>query len=326
MSFPEWGPPLGSIYVPVGNRKCALMPWGDAVSARWRCMSDLGHRDNTYHLHEKRRAKEEEWDKRLEEDKETFLREFKVRFDRISPGFSQCVAFLRNEVRISMWDVPNNSEALEQILRRLVRGGQVVALIDSGGGSASGVSRWYAPQSWKSGGGGLVGGPGSASSLATSLAAARLVLDSNLARGNSVFGGGTALARSISTNGGDGGSGFGLLDAVEKVAGAAIGGASPSSDDGGGPLLKNFGDDSDGGSLLDAAPFELDAITFDDAQDLAGTFTTPAEQAECMQEWLDAQDICHSIGKAMGGWGTVDACIQRARHNYNVCMGYTRPI
>lgn len=45
-----------------------------------------------------------------------------------------------------------------------------------------------------------------------------------------------------------------------------------------------------------------------------------------MHKWLEDQDMCWSIGKAMGGFGTVRACIDRARYNYNICMGFTQPI
>ncbi|MGF6446076.1 hypothetical protein QF001_001476 [Paraburkholderia youngii] len=33
-----------------------------------------------------------------------------------------------------------------------------------------------------------------------------------------------------------------------------------------------------------------------------------------------------AIGKPMGGYGTVQACMDRARYNYNICMGFTQAI
>ncbi len=45
-----------------------------------------------------------------------------------------------------------------------------------------------------------------------------------------------------------------------------------------------------------------------------------------MTKWEADQDMCRSIGNAMGGYGTVQACVERARFNYNICMGFTQPI
>ncbi len=87
-------------------------------------------------------------------------------------------------------------------------------------------------------------------------------------------------------------------------------------------------DDAPSMSLADAQPFEYgeDAPIGDIQQDAAAFLLSPAEKAECMAQWEEDQDICWSIGKAMGGYGTVQACIDRARFNYNICMGHTQPI
>lgn len=81
-------------------------------------------------------------------------------------------------------------------------------------------------------------------------------------------------------------------------------------------------------SLADAQPFEYgeNPSIGESEQDAAAFLLTPAEKAECMEKWEEDQDMCWSIGKAMGGSGTVQACIERARFNYNICMGHTQPI
>ena len=81
-------------------------------------------------------------------------------------------------------------------------------------------------------------------------------------------------------------------------------------------------------SLADAQPFEYgdDPSIGESEQDAASFLLSPAEKAECMEKWEEDQDMCWSIGKAMGGSGTVQACIERARYNYNICMGHTQPI
>jgi hypothetical protein len=81
-------------------------------------------------------------------------------------------------------------------------------------------------------------------------------------------------------------------------------------------------------SLADAQPFDYaaDPPLGDIEQDAAAFLLSPAEKAECLAKWEEDQDMCWSIGKAMGGYGTVQACIDRARFNYNICMGHTQPI
>lgn len=79
--------------------------------------------------------------------------------------------------------------------------------------------------------------------------------------------------------------------------------------------------------LSDAQPFEYLPDTVGNAeQDAASFLLSHEEKEECMEKWLEDQDICWSIGKAMGGYGTVQACIDRARYNYNICMGFTQAL
>ncbi|MGF6650367.1 hypothetical protein OKW34_000929 [Paraburkholderia youngii] len=59
-------------------------------------------------------------------------------------------------------------------------------------------------------------------------------------------------------------------------------------------------------------------------QEAASFRLSPAEKTECMQRWEDDHNLCWAIGKPMGGYGTVQACMDRARYNYNICMGFTQ--
>ncbi|MBB5401796.1 hypothetical protein [Paraburkholderia youngii] len=77
--------------------------------------------------------------------------------------------------------------------------------------------------------------------------------------------------------------------------------------------------------LSDAQPFEYFQSSPNDINQEAASFRlSPAEKTECMQRWEDDHNLCWAIGKPMGGYGTVQACMDRARYNYNICMGFTQ--
>jgi hypothetical protein len=91
--------------------------------------------------------------------------------------------------------------------------------------------------------------------------------------------------------------------------------------------IDEISDESGATPLGDAPPFELDeGILSGEAVDIAVRGVSPAEQAECMYLWERDMDLCYSVGKAMGGYPGIQACVEKARYNYNICMGFTRPI
>ncbi|SAL34394.1 hypothetical protein [Caballeronia humi] len=80
--------------------------------------------------------------------------------------------------------------------------------------------------------------------------------------------------------------------------------------------------------LGEAASFELGEGTLSDdvsnaVEDIA---ISPAEQARCLAEWEQDHDDCQTFGRMMGGSARIAMCLENARHRYNICMGYTRPI
>ncbi|TDV09222.1 hypothetical protein [Paraburkholderia caballeronis] len=53
---------------------------------------------------------------------------------------------------------------------------------------------------------------------------------------------------------------------------------------------------------------------------------TPTQKEACFAQWERDEADCRLFARMMGGVRGVDMCIVQARLNYNLCMGYTRPI
>lgn len=123
----------------------------------------------------------------------------------------------------------------------------------------------------------------------------------------------------VGSTGGGSGSSFDWLGTAEAVVGSVLG-AVPNGDDD--SMLKSFGDtdDSDGGSLLGNAQlfeYQPDGL-FDQTQDVAGVFLTPAEEAGCdLQYELDMAECSTYAAMDKGYWGT---CKERAMQRYSNCL------
>jgi hypothetical protein len=189
---------------------------------------------------------------------------------RACSDFGTYVAFISDHLRVSC---PVDGDGLTRILRDAVRDGRLIPAIDRAWMGSRRVARQYAPQSWPK----RAPDPKPTvysfrgSELVPLDASGRFIDDTPYVPARVAA---KAAASAGSSGGSGGGSGFDWLGAAGTVAGAVLGGAGSSHDDGGNSMLKSFGDTdgSHGGSLLgDAQPFEYqpDALS-DDAFELAG--------------------------------------------------------
>lgn len=122
----------------------------------------------------------------------------------------------------------------------------------------------------------------------------------------------------------------GLLRAVSGVA------TELDNRGGTGELAQGKADDSIDGNysfvdstpIGDAQPFDYPPDRFSGViqHDASSFLLSPEDKEACTERWREDQGMCWSIGKAMGAIGTVQACIDRARYNYNICMGFTQVI
>jgi hypothetical protein len=274
--------------------------------------------------------------RQIEDDRCAFDRYFRPNYDfrrLITPDIDAICSFLSHHLNVAHWNLPTDNASIERALKQAVCDGLIVPVINRDWRSLPQTFRPApAPLRWPpTSGGGRLGSGGR-----TVWAAFR-----NAGPGPLIWDGEPVLRGSYDPSTQEAqlkaaraAMAAALPDVVEAVASAALGGGSELDDDGDGmpDMAKSLTDGSDAGDetstpLGDAQPFEYTEYAIGDAEhDAASFLLSPEEKRECMQKWLDDQDLCWNIGKPMGGYGTVHACIERARYNYNICMGFSQPL
>lgn len=324
MSFPDWGHSYNALYVPLlqWGWQCALMPFRevDEVDRSW----SLSYEDR------KKRRKEQK--EQMEQDRQDFDRLFRVRIDRrgsaASSDFCAYVAFLREHLLRSVWNAPVDGEGITRVLRTAVRNGHLVPVIDRAWYGGQRVFRHYAPQHWKRAASGGNYGRSERIYTAGEFAALRRkngetggfgLLAAN-ARLNSVRGVASDVEGAASCREGHGSVDW--LGLVEEAGGAMLVGTV--SDDRGESMLRGFGVDSNGGSLLgDTPPFEYRPDSLDDdVTELAARGVSEVDEAECFANYEIDLEMC-SAGSAMyQSPAYYLACKTRAFQRYQRCRGY----
>ncbi|MDR5732287.1 hypothetical protein QCE47_08005 [Caballeronia sp. LZ025] len=267
MSFPEWGRSYNALWVPLtSDWQCSLVPARDVqdVDRGWKLS------------YEERQKARKECEEQIEQDQRDFDRLFRLSIDRCAAracrDFGEYAAFIRAHLSISGLSPPVDGDDITCILRDAVRDGQLIPAIDRAWRGSRRVARQYAPQSWPK----RTPDPkptvyGFCNGQYSPLDANGFFIDDTPYVSSRVAAKAAATASAVGGSGGSG-SGFDWLGAVERVAGAMLGGAGSSGDSGGNSMLKSFGDtdDGEGSSLLsDAQPFEYQPDEIGDEEQTA---------------------------------------------------------
>jgi hypothetical protein len=143
MSMPEWGYSYNALYVPLtSDWQCALVAARDVEepSSWWRLTYD------------ERQQKRKDQEKKIAEDRKDFLGLFRLSLRKrdalFAPDFPAYVDFIRNTLRVSIWEIPVDGDGVVRVLCAGVRDGRVVPVINRAWRGSRRVIRYYAPQSW----------------------------------------------------------------------------------------------------------------------------------------------------------------------------------
>jgi hypothetical protein len=281
-----------------------------------------------------------DWDARrerereIEDDRRTFDRYFRPKYDfrrTIAADIDAIRSFLSDQLNLVHWELPTDNAGIERALKQAVRDGMLVPVINrdwrshpmtfrptpaplrwpwqSGEGAfgRSGGTKWAAfenagpgPLTWE--GEPVLTGPYDPATWEKQLKAAR-----------------AAMAASSGNDDGD------LPGMVEDVAGSVLGGDSDTEMDGDGTtdMAESFAgdvdtDDEASTPLGDAQPFEYTPDATGDAEQDAGVFLTPAEEAECEMQYEADMDECRAYAAMdRSSWSM---CKERAMNRYANCL------
>ncbi|SEI55472.1 hypothetical protein [Paraburkholderia diazotrophica] len=276
MSYNSLHVPLG-----IGTWQCTLVLAREYYrhgSGYWDAFADWGTR----------RERERE----IEDDRRTFNRYFRPNYDfrrTSAPDIDAIRSFLTDHLNVVHWDLPTDNAAIERALKRAVRDGMIVPVINRDWRSLPMTFRpTPAPLRWPAASGGGVFGSGGGTTWAVfrNAGPGPLVWDGEpVLRGpydpstvEAQLKAARAALSTASRNDDGGDDGLSLPGAFEAVAGTVLGGDSGPNDGGDGTsdLAKSLTDGSDADvetstPLSDAQPFEYSADQLSgDTTELAG--------------------------------------------------------
>jgi hypothetical protein len=316
MPLPEWGYSYNALYVPLtSDWQCSLVPARDVQEpTSWWSLS-----------YDERQQKRKDRDKQIEQDQRDFDRLFRVstsrRTARVCSDFRAYAAFIRDHLRISGLSTPVDGDGVTRILRNAVRDGWLVPAIDRAWRGSRRVTRKYAPQSWPKRAPApkpIVYGVRNGEFVPLDEYGRYIDNTPYVPVKDRI----SAAASSAASS--SGGGSFDWPGAVETAAGAFLGGDTDSDGDDAGDdsAVENEDFASDAGDnstpLGDAQPFEYAQNAVGDAEQDAGVFLTPAEEAECELGLNADLDECSAYA-AMNpsSWGV---CHERAMQRYANCL------
>lgn len=272
--------------------------------------------------------------KQLQEDRRTFDRYFRPRYDfhqTFAPDINAIRCFMLDHLRgVSQDDLPKDNADIERMLKRAVRDERIVPVVDYDRRiPVNTANRPYAPQYWGLAHRGGIGGGGGGGMTASTSGKSfhQMAMDSMgltaegawayIERYDAMVGRANAVLDARAALRSEGG-----------LVGAAVAGAAPGDADGvmnGSvevPGEESFADHDDSTPLGNARPFDYQPTASGNPVQFAARGVSEAQESECFAEYESALRECQLYSAMTKDPYTFVACKAQAFSNYNRCRGY----